>query len=215
MKENIESEFELVNGLKSRNEESKRKFVKDYHPILCQYISVNFGNSLDKNDISDIATDTLLRAIKKIDSFAFKSSLKKWLLTIATRLFYSHYKRNSLSKHSILSKAGELTDSPYIDDKFSGSEDKDFINKFRKTLSPLESSYLDLFLKEYTHKEIADIMNTTEIMSRWYKNKIMQKISDWVKKGEPTIKARDRAKLKTKNKSESIKIERFLEYLDK
>lgn len=211
IRKEILTDLDLVNGLKSADEESKRILTKVYYPILYQYISTNFGRSLDKHTISDIVTDTILRAIEKIDKFSLKAPLKSWLLVIATRTFYNHYKKANLKKHSILSNADELTDSPYTDDKFSGSESKDFMNKFRKTLSPLECSYLDLFLKEYTHKEIAELLDTTETMSRWHKNNIMKKISDWVKKGEPSIKTKDRGP-KTKNKSESVKIEKFLEY---
>lgn len=222
IKESIESEFELISGIKRGDELAKSKFVKEYYPILFQYISTNFGRKLSKHEISDIATDALLRAMQKIDKFTVGASLKSWLIKIASRAFFSYNRKATSPKHSVVQNSYELSETSYQDDRLKSSEDKDFIRRFKETLSPIENSYLDLFLKGYTHKEVAEILNGTEVTSRWYKNNLTDKMTKWSKAGEPTIKIKPKAEksekklkaVKGPSKPDPVKIKKFLDYLE-
>ena len=147
-------EMELVSGLKLSNERAKSIFYQKYYPQIYKYINASFGRKLTEHEVSDIATDTILRGINKIDKYEFKAPLINWLLKISSRTAFDYLEKIKSIKHSMISKSVELSPSENTDEKGidTKTEEKDLLTKFRKTLSKLENKILDLIISGHTQR---------------------------------------------------------------
>ncbi len=71
---------------------SKERFEEEFlsfHPQLRSYLLRLTGN---KEDAEDIAHNTYLKAVRNLDNFLGKSSVKTWVFTIATNLVRDHFR---------------------------------------------------------------------------------------------------------------------------
>jgi RNA polymerase sigma-70 factor (ECF subfamily) len=142
-------------------------------------------------DAEDIAHDTYLKALEKLDTFRGESSLKTWLFTIASNLARDNLRARKRWVENVtdIGKQAALADQQFFDEamyinatsphgKFEVKEHIAFCFTCISKSLPLEQQ-LCIFLKEvYEFKvnEITTILGTTEAMVKYYLNAARSKM---------------------------------------
>ncbi|MCA9740702.1 MAG: RNA polymerase sigma factor [Deferribacteres bacterium] len=71
---------------------SVEAFQQEYLELHARLTSYLFRLTANRQDAEDLAHDTYLKAIKNLNGFAGKASLKTWLFAIATNLARDHHR---------------------------------------------------------------------------------------------------------------------------
>ncbi|TLS37210.1 RNA polymerase sigma factor [Pseudalkalibacillus caeni] len=141
--------------------ESIQDIYEKYFHDVYQYL-LYFTNS--RSEAEDLTQDTFLKVIKSYNSFTHKSSLKTWILSIASRTAIDHYRKRKLI--SILPE--KLTNLYKSND---GNPDEEIEHTedwavLQKALSTLKADFRNVVilrgLKECSIKETAEILNWKE-----------------------------------------------------
>lgn len=112
----------------------------------------------------EITQETFFKALKSLDNFKFKCSIKAWLCQIAKNTYYSHLKKSKF-----------VCDSEVVDIKITEELDHNIINKesilkVQKEAEDLDEPYKEVFsLRTYgelSFSEIGQVFNRSESWAR-------------------------------------------------
>ena len=135
----------------------------EYFLIIYKY---SLKISKDENLAEDIAQETFLRAIKKIDTFNQESKISTWLFTIAKNVFYEEIRKNKkyINIDDVLDI--ELNEEP-LEDKIIELEK---VNGLYKRISDLDDVTKKIVIYriyyELSFSEIGTIFNKNENWAR-------------------------------------------------
>ena len=101
--ENEYSETELLNQLKIKDKNSQEVFVKKYYSNMFSIATRYLGN---REDVEDCLQESFVSAIKYIDTFEGRSTIKTWLTSIVIN--------NSLIKLRSRQKRDEISIEQYL-----------------------------------------------------------------------------------------------------
>ena len=124
--------------------------------------------SLSKNEeiSEEITQETFFRAMKSLDKFEGKSSIKTWLFRIARNLFINHIKKQKRISDDELPIDIPDVKADFVE-KISDNSEAVSIHKI---LHNLEEPYKEVFslrvFSELSFKQIADIFGKTESWAR-------------------------------------------------
>jgi len=124
--------------------------------------------SLSKNEeiSEEITQETFFRAMKSLDKFEGKSSIKTWLCQIARNLFINHIKKQKRFSDDELPIDIPDVKADFVE-KISDNSEAVSIHKI---LHNLEEPYKEVFslrvFSELSFKQIADIFGKTESWAR-------------------------------------------------
>ena len=158
---------------------------EEFEGILGQLKSYLVRITASVADAEDIAHETYLKAAEKITTFRGESSLKTWLFTIASNLAKDNLRAKKRWPENVsdITKAAALADKQFFREamniratspngQFEAKEHIAFCFTCISKSLPLEQQ-LCIFLKEvYEFKvtEVAEILDTTEAMVKYYLN---------------------------------------------
>ena len=158
-------------------------FNSEFHIITPQLKSYILRITASVPDTEDIVHDTYLKASEKLHGFREESSLKTWLFTIASNLAKDNLRAQKrwvenvtdICRQEAMANAGFITEVIHIRNSSpSGNfEVKEHIafcfTCIAKSL-PLEQQLCILLKEVYGFKvtEIAEILNSTEAMAKYY-----------------------------------------------
>lgn len=134
-------------------------------------------------DAEDIAQDTYIKAVEKINTFRGESTLKTWLFTIASNIAKDNLRAQKRWTENVtdITKAAALSNKQFFEEamnirmtsphgQFEAKEHIAFCFTCISKSLPLEQQ-LCIFLKEvyeFKVQEITTILNTTEAMVKYY-----------------------------------------------
>src|SRR6185312_2266600 len=134
-------------------------------------------------DAEDIAQDTYIKAVEKINTFRGESTLKTWLFTIASNIAKDNLRAQKRWVENVtdITKAAALSNKQFFEEamnirmtsphgQFEAKEHIAFCFTCISKSLPLEQQ-LCIFLKEvyeFKVQEITIILNTTEAMVKYY-----------------------------------------------
>lgn len=134
-------------------------------------------------DAEDIAQDTYIKAVEKINTFKGESTLKTWFFTIASNLAKDNLRAQKRWTENVtdITKAAALSNKQFFEEvmnirmtspygQFEAKEHIAFCFTCISKSLPLEQQ-LCIFLKEvyeFKVQEITTILNTTEAMVKYY-----------------------------------------------
>ncbi len=139
------------------------KIYNEYFKIIYQYV---LSLSKDPGLSEDIAQETFLKALKRVDELEDGDNVKGWLCKIARNIYYKHYN----SKKRIDEVISEINE-----ESFETGPETDVINaeervRLYKLLHDLEEPYKEVFsLRTFgglAFKDIGSIFNRTENWAR-------------------------------------------------
>lgn len=148
----------------SRDPEAFNAIYKAFSPKL-YYVCLRYLKN--DADAQDVLQETFVTAYRKIDSFNGQGSFEGWVRRIAVN--------NCLSKLRIDKKQFESESSAFDKEKIP-SEEEDYLQKeetetnLLRALKELPDGYRTIInlaiLEDYSHREIAELLNITESTSR-------------------------------------------------
>jgi len=170
--ENEYSETELLNQLKIKDKNSQEVFVKKYYSNMFSIATRYLGN---REDVEDCLQESFLAAIKYIDTFEGKSTLKTWLTSIVINKslmkLRSRQKRDEISIEQFLPTFD--SDGFRIEPEWNFSDSTDnLVQKKRNkeivgnAIKKLPENYKAVLLLRdidgYSTSEVAEMLNLTE-----------------------------------------------------
>lgn len=144
----------LINDLKLGLEEAVVVWYREYQPAVQKYISQHIEN---KKDVEELTRETFLNALRDLPLFQGKSSLKTWMIRIASHEVADFYRRRYAKKfiHSI-----PLSNLLFTEDPKNMHETSAVVVE---ALKKMKIEYKKLILLKYVDgfsvKEIAEQLN--------------------------------------------------------
>ena len=133
-----------------------------FHDVYLYMMSLSKSEEISE----EITQETFFRAMKSLDKFEGKSSIKTWLFSIARNLFINHIKKQKRFSDDELPVDIPDVKSDFVE-KISDSSEAVSIYKI---LHNLEEPYKEVFslrvFSELSFKQIADIFGKTESWAR-------------------------------------------------
>lgn len=133
-----------------------------FHDVYLYMMSLSKSEEISE----EITQETFFRAMKSLDKFEGKSSIKTWLFRIARNLFINHIKKQKRFSDDELPADIPDVKSDFVE-KISDNSEAVSIHKI---LHNLEEPYKEVFslrvFSELSFKQIADIFGKTESWAR-------------------------------------------------
>lgn len=173
------NDIELITLLKQGDRKASNKFYEKYYPYFYKLI-VSKTQKFSNDDINQIVSDALNRAMLKINLFDNKGSFEGWLKRIL---------RNSLSdflikKEKDKSRIHFTSDVPDVevstDREDIGKTYMKLLYQFKENLPERQFDFLKLHLDGFTHDEIGKMMGTTGGTSKWHVSTALGQFKRWL-----------------------------------
>ena len=147
---------ECING----SSKAEEIFYKKYYRMLYILAYKNLSNQ----DIAlEIVNDTFISAFKNLNKLIDINGIEKWLNTILINKCIDHHRNNNKKNVDIEDVYDLPNDDTYDKEIFKYQ----YINEVLGHLTSNERAVFTLaILEEYSHKEIAEILNISETYSR-------------------------------------------------
>ena len=133
-----------------------------FHDVYLYMMSLSKSEEISE----EITQETFFRAMKSLDKFEGKSSIKTWLCQIARNLFINHIKKQKRISDDELPIDIPDVKADFVE-KISDNSEAVSIHKI---LHNLEEPYKEVFslrvFSELSFKQIADIFGKTESWAR-------------------------------------------------
>jgi len=133
-----------------------------FHDVYLYMMSLSKSEEISE----EITQETFFRAMKSLDKFEGKSSIKTWLCQIARNLFINHIKKQKRFSDDELPVDIPDVKADFVE-KISDNSEAVSIHKI---LHNLEEPYKEVFslrvFSELSFKQIADIFGKTESWAR-------------------------------------------------
>ena len=135
---------------------------------------------LNDDDLDQVASDSIGKAINKIDQSG-KGSFNGWMFTILRNTLYDLIRAQKGKKDKTILKDEMPSGVSSTNTEYSEltNQMKDKFEIFSKGLSEMSRKIIRLYLDGYTHKEIAKEVGKYEGNSKWKKKKKINKFKDW------------------------------------
>ena len=148
----------LIDRLRKGQQSAINAFVDTYAAYL---YSIAFNVLRSKFDAEEATQDSMMKAIKNIESFKQGSSFKAWLYSICFRTAIDHKRRNKITTD--IDSLFDNADSNHADDQLLEDDMKFKIERLLSHLDDQDKTIIQLFyLDELSIKEVCQIMNMTE-----------------------------------------------------
>jgi len=128
--------------------------------------AVALGVLGNRHDAEDVVQDAFVKAVERLDDCREPSRFVQWLLMIVRNRALSHRTYRKIRETSeLLPEIAEADDSPFVD--AARSELADTLQSALATLSEVQREIVLLHdMDGWTHKDIADALEITEVRSR-------------------------------------------------
>ncbi|GAB6120256.1 RNA polymerase sigma factor [Dysgonomonas termitidis] len=159
------NELQIIAGCKEQKREAQKMLYEVYARKM---YSICLRYSSDQDAAQDLLQDGFMKVFANIDSFQERGSFEGWL----KRIFINLALENLRKKKSIIQTSDDVQDLPDIVDdstedeqmyKISESELLNMVQDLPRGYSTVFNLYA---IEDYSHKEIAEMMNISEGTSR-------------------------------------------------
>ncbi len=152
----------------------QEKFIADIdsHQKIIYKVCHLYTNCQD--DFNDLYQDIVLQLWKSYSKFKGKSKLSTWIYRVSlnTALYNLRQEKTKLQLDSLVQLHFDI---PAIDD----SDKNDSVNRVKELLNKLtdiEKALITLYLDDYSHEEISEIMGITQTNVATKISRIKQKL---------------------------------------
>lgn len=152
----------IIEGVKQKEEGA---FAELYEVCIPYVYTVTKRHVNNDSNIQDIIQEIFARIFLSISSFdSAKGAFKPWLRRVVINQCYQDYQKGKASMLYVpLEKASEIPNDPIDLNELSKQE-------IEALLQQMPEGYRQVFLlvviEDYTHQEVAEVMNITKATSR-------------------------------------------------
>lgn len=138
--------------------------VENYEELIARYQRVIYNFSYlklyDYNLSQDIAQETFLKAYKSLARYNPEYKLVTWLLAICNNVCINYFNKEKKKIIYLSQKIKEMSNTPQNYNAFEHFDNSDYAHSLISDLKQEEKMLLFLrFWQEFSHKEIAGVMN--------------------------------------------------------
>lgn len=176
-----QAEQELVAAAQQGSESAIQKLYDEYLPPIHRFFYAQMGN---REDAEDISQDTLCEAFAGLEKFSGRARFKNWLYQIAKNKLADWWREKYNKPTLTLEDFCPVASEPdiFFDEEDTSTKEAD--EKSGKVLNMLPENYRTVlecrFLKNFSLKETAAIMNTTEGNVKVMQFRALKKASQFV-----------------------------------
>ena len=154
-------ETDIIDACVRQERWAQQALYEAYFPVL---MSVCMRYASSNEEAMDLLHDGFIKIFQKIHLYVPQASLKSWMARIIVNTAIDHFRRSKRQPLNDIEDASHIGSSdPSIIQQLSEQEILSCIQK----LPPVYRSTFNLFVMEgYSHKEIAELLGTTESTSR-------------------------------------------------
>jgi len=166
------SEEELVKNCIQKKAIAQRKLYDMFSPKVYP-ICLRYGN--DKNDADEIFQKGFIKVFHSIDRFKFNGPLGAWIRRIIVNTAIDHVKNRKRFRFEAIEDFVE--DQTPVDEEGISSLSNDALREALKNLDEEKRLIFNLFcVEDRSHKEIASLLNITEVSCRTKLKRAKQKL---------------------------------------
>jgi RNA polymerase sigma factor (sigma-70 family) len=154
-------ETDIIDACVRQERWAQQALYEAYFPVLMG-VCLRYASSSE--EAMDLLHDGFIKIFQKIHLYAPQASLKSWMARIIINTAIDHFRRSKRQHHQDIEEASHIgSDDPTVIQQLSEKEILSCIQK----LPPVYRSTFNLFVMEgYSHKEIGEMLGTTESTSR-------------------------------------------------
>jgi RNA polymerase sigma factor (sigma-70 family) len=176
------SEQEIIKGCRDRDPVFEEYLYKTYYN---RFLTLCARYTKDMPDAKQMLNDGFVRVFMNISSFRNEGSFEGWMQKIMVNTCLDHVKSNYLRNamtmqlnESVIEQNRQVT----YNEGLQNIEFKELLDMMR-TLPAVTRTVFNLFVfEEYSHKEIANLLNMSEGTSYWHvhhaRNLLQKKIKN-------------------------------------
>jgi RNA polymerase sigma factor (sigma-70 family) len=161
--------------------------VRDNHPNRANFAEVVnehwtavykllYHLSGSTHDTEDLAQETFLRALNRLESFAAGTKMRAWLLRIASNAFFDqHRKRKRIKQQGIPEEVAGPIERP--ERSLENAEHGELLKIAMEELSETTRLVFHLRVQEdLSFREIGEIVGSSEEAARWHMHQARSKL---------------------------------------
>jgi RNA polymerase sigma factor (sigma-70 family) len=156
-------------------EQEFKALVANNHLLIYKVCRMYCTNEAD---MQDLYQDILVQLWKAFPSFKGVSKISTWIYRIAINTSITQFRK--IKRRPIHENISELM-AETISNPDSKQEDIEQLNRAIALLADIEKAIILLYLDEYSYKEIAEVIGTTESNIGFKINKIKNKLKETLK----------------------------------
>lgn len=161
---------DILSGCAQGDRRAQKALYTYCYPFLYK---VALRYSADQDAIVEIITDSFLKVLKNLDQLDAHVAQEAWIRRIGINTSIDRIRSNKKYKDAILLNKAETYDAfehLYIDHtNAQDGMDTQYIFDILGQLPPLTKEVFNLFaIDGYSHKEIAEMLEVSEEVSRWH-----------------------------------------------
>ena len=162
------NEKELAEECGKFNRYAQKELYRLYSPKM-RSICIRYAK--DADEAKDIMQEGFIKVYKNIHKFSASGSLEGWVRRIMINTAITYLEKNKKHRHSVqISNEAEMADemgNNTYDESLSGNYSHELLLQALNNLPEDFRLVFNLyFIEEYSHKEIADLLNINENTSR-------------------------------------------------
>ncbi len=172
----------LIKDCIAEKRSAQKKLYDIYAPAAYGIIKRYLYNN--EHAAQEILNDAFLKILTKLDQYSFQGAFEGWIRRIVINTITDHVRKNKkiMEQHKEVQPEDAYINSESLE-KISHKE----LLSVLQTIPDTQRTVFNLFVFEnYSHKEIAKLININENNSRWYlndaRNRLKEKINIIVKK---------------------------------
>jgi RNA polymerase sigma-70 factor (ECF subfamily) len=160
-------ESEIIKGCLKNDRSCQKALYERYYGKM---MSVCLRYAKDRDEAKDILHEAYMKVYDKLRNFGNKGSFEGWIRRIMVNTAIDHIRRNKheyLIVNTVYASDQAATVKDESDENIMNSVDHEEVMKAIQQLSPAYRAVFNLYvIEEYSHKEIADILDISEGTSK-------------------------------------------------
>ena len=164
----------LIRDCIAQSPAAQKKLYDLYAPAAYGVIKRYLYN--DEFVAQEVLNDSFYKILTKLDQYSFQGVFEGWIRRIVVNTVTDHLRKNikDAQSHKEVQEEDAFINSESVE-KISHKELLNII----QTIPDAQRTVFNLYVFEnYSHKEIATLLNLTESNSRWYLNDARRRLKD-------------------------------------
>jgi RNA polymerase sigma factor (sigma-70 family) len=164
----------LIKDCIAQSRTAQKKLYEQYSPAAYGVIRRYLYNN--EHAAGEILNDAFYKVFTRLDQFSFQGSFEGWVRKIVVNTITDYFRKNIniAQQHKEVQPEDGYIDAAPVD-TLSYKELLEVV----QTLPEVQLAVFNLFVFEnYSHKEIATLLNITENNSRWYLNDARKRLKE-------------------------------------
>ena len=164
----------LIRGCLAQSAGAQKKLYDRYAPAAYGIIKRYLYN--DDFTAQEILNDSFYKILTKLDQYTFQGAFEGWVRRIVVNTVTDHLRKNikDTAQHKEVQEQDAYVDSGSVEN----ISHKELLNIIQ-TIPDAQRTVFNLYVFEnYSHKEIAALLNLTESNSRWYLNDARKRLKE-------------------------------------